>query len=280
MAVLGAAASSTYPQLPITQSMTWVPEMDGNVCIHLVGGGGGGAAGQSSYIYGGGGAGYVKIAKLAVTTSGSFTLVVGNGGNGGQFSTANGGISGAGFSGGDTTIAGTGISGTITAGGGGGGMMSWGVGGGGTTSVGSQSFTTVARTGGASGGSGGSGGAVGIHGTGTAGSNSYGVWGGRSDAVADGLGMSGWGYLVGGPAEATMWGNTGDSTMTTQGNSTGALSAGGGAYVNTTVGASFGGSGTLGGGGGGAYNAATNMAAYAYGGRGGDGIIVIQYLPW
>ena len=50
MAVLGASGGGHLPQLAISNSMTWVPPMNGNVCIHVIGGGGGGQ-GAVSYTH-------------------------------------------------------------------------------------------------------------------------------------------------------------------------------------------------------------------------------------
>ena len=85
-------------------SQTWVPPVDGNICIHVVGAGGG-AMGNDGYDSSGGAGGYCKKNSLAVTTSGSFTVVVGAGGAGGYNGAAGG-------TGGNTTVAGTGLSST------------------------------------------------------------------------------------------------------------------------------------------------------------------------
>ena len=113
MAVLGAASGGGHlPQLAISNSMTWVPPMNGNVCIHVIGGGGGGG-GHTNLGYPGGAGGYCKKNSLAVTTAVSFTIVVGAGGNGGSAA--------VGSNGGYSTVAGTGLSATLTANGGYGG---------------------------------------------------------------------------------------------------------------------------------------------------------------
>ena len=80
MAVIGGAGVPTLPQITINKSQTWVPPQDGTVCIHVVAAGGSGAS--ATTYYGGGAGAYAKIPSLAVTTAGSFTLVVGVGGAG------------------------------------------------------------------------------------------------------------------------------------------------------------------------------------------------------
>ena len=57
----------------------------------------------------------------------------------------------------------------------------------------------------------------------------------------------------------------------------GALTGGAGCYVASGYMNSSAGSGGIGGGGGGAAN--NGYVAYANGGDGGDGIVLIQYLP-
>ena len=267
MAVIGGAGVPTLPQLTITQSQTWVPPQDGNICVHLVGAGGGGLGTYANGRGGGGGA-YGKVPILAVTTAGSFTLVVSAGGAGGV--NTNAGIGSAG-SGGVSSIAGTGLTGTKTAGGGAGATLSAN-GAGGTISGSGESWA------GYTGGLGNSGGgAVGIYGTGAAGTIM------KTDASAGGMGMSGFGYICGGSDIQS--GNTGDAqqgsvtTFTDRvfPSTAGDLCGGGsivGSNANLTI---YGGDGGIGGGGG----FCTNAAAYgrAVGGRGGDGIILIQYLP-
>ena len=66
--IIGASGGGAFPQLTLTQSQTWVPPQDGNVCIHVVGAGGGGS-GQTALSYSGGAGAYGKIPTLAVTTS-------------------------------------------------------------------------------------------------------------------------------------------------------------------------------------------------------------------
>ena len=258
MAVI-LGGNDTLPQITLTQSQTFVPPQDGNVCIHVVGAGGAGGARGGSQNSGGAG-GYCKKNSLAVTTAGSFTVVVGVGG-------ASHVSSNAVNAGGNSTVAGTGLSATLTANGGGGAGPNTGnvQGAGGTAANGD-----VNNTGGA-GGIAGGGGAVGIYGTGAAGRNTKG--GGVSDAQGGGLAMSGFGEIVGGSAQslekdngsgAALWpGVAGDLC--------------GGAFAeiasNTSGLLATGGYGGIGGGGG-AGDANVPIA-----GQGGDGIVLIQYLP-
>ena len=269
MAVIGGAGVPTLPQLTITQSQTWVPPQDGNICVHLVGAGGGGLGTYANGRGGGGGA-YGKVPILAVTTAGSFTLVVSAGGAGGTNTSASNGIV-SGGSGGVSSIAGTGLTGTKTAGGGVGASASAN-GAGGTISGSGESWAGYTGGLGNSGGGG-----VGIYGTGAAGTIM------KSDASAGGLGMSGFGYICGGSHVQS--GNNGEAaqnfvTIFTDRvfpSTAGDLCGGGSVVGNASNTIIMGGNGGIGGGGG----FCTNAAAYsrAIGGRGGDGIILIQYLP-
>jgi hypothetical protein len=259
MAVLGQVATEAFPQLTISKSQTWVPPQDGTVCIHVVAAGGGGT-GAATHRGGGAGA-YAKVPSLAVTTSGSFTLVVGSGGAG----TTNGGNA---TNGGSSTIAGTGLTGTKTC-----------EGGYGATTTSSGSGGSVSGSGeswaGYSGGAGvTAGGAVGVFATGNNGSVML------TDATAGGLGMSGFGIICGGsmaPTTPDVYLHSGTITYTPY--PTGDLCGGGAIQTSSQpYYYMFGGDGGIGGGGGGAKNA--GGAGYTTGGRGGDGIILIQYLPW
>ena len=280
MAVIGSPPGA-FPQLTITQSQTWVPPQDGTVCIHVVGAGGGGCGHYTSGAAGGAGA-YFKIPTLAVTTSGSYALVVGVGGAGGFV--INGGT------GGSSTVAGTGLTGTKTAGGGVLGDVDGTQGAGGQFSGSGESV--VGYTGGAGGGVVGSGGAVGVHATGQAGgwgtivsgqtfrSSLRSCAGGVSDAAAGGLQMSGYGIICGGSQS----GDSGYSQLqiaTTAQAKGDDLCGGGGVYTGGLNNYAVGGAGGIGGGGGTGWNEYNN-ASYrvGVGGRGGDGIILIQYLPW
>ena len=76
----GGGGGGLPVNIALTESQTWVPPVDGNICIHVIGAGSGGIG--SSGGGGGGAGGYCKKNSLAVTTSGSFTVVIGAGGLG------------------------------------------------------------------------------------------------------------------------------------------------------------------------------------------------------
>ena len=250
-----SGGGGALPQIALTQSQTWVPPQDGNVCIHVIGGGGAGRS-DNSVQYSGGAGGYCKKNSLAVTTSGSYTVVVGVGGpRGRNISTPT--------SGGNSTVAGTGLSSTLTANGGVSGASGHGAGG-------SALNGDVNNTGAA--GNGGGGGAVGVYGTGATGVAQ--VCGGQSDASGGGLPMSGFGHIVGGNAGAY---NTGVNTIGGAAVDAGDLSGGGAADESNSFAFIVAGNGGIGGGGGYAKNG--SGGAYAVHGAGGDGLVLIQYLP-
>ena len=259
MAVLGQVATEAFPQLTITQSQTWVPPQDGTVCIHVVGAGGGGRSVSNACHSGGAGA-YAKIPSLAVTTSGSYALVVGVGGAGG-YQGANGGA------GGSSQISGTGLTGTKTCVGGGAGVNA-NNGAGGAVQGSGESWAGYSGGAGTQNG----GGAVGIYATGQAGTN-YG--GGMTDAQSGGLAMSGFGMICGGsqpsPVQYLL------TNYYPSINKADDLCGGGALQYSNINGWVQSSSGGIGGGGGGCRNA--NNANNAYAGKGGDGIILIQYLP-
>tara|TARA_R110000764_G_scaffold82679_1_gene163075 strand:+ start:387 stop:1214 length:828 start_codon:yes stop_codon:yes gene_type:complete len=275
MAVIGSPPGA-FPQLFITKSQTWVPPQDGTVCIHAVGAGGGGNQGADSYfrMNGGGAGAYFKVPSLAVTTSGSFTIVIGAGGRGGHASTTVGVV---GAAGGNTTIAGTGLTGTKTAGGGAGGAtnnQSAEAAGG---SFSGSGESAVGYSGGAA--AYGSGGAVGVYATGQSGQNvgSGQAAGGQSDAAGSGIETSGFGIIVGGRYSGNnVYNFAGGNGI--QHNNADDLNGGGLGYATTGNMPGVGGNGGLGGGGGAGEN--TAYTQNGYGGHGGDGIIIIQYLPW
>ena len=260
--ILAASAAGALPQIAITNSMTWVPPQDGNICIHLIGGGGAGQGSTSNNYVSGGAGGYCKKNSLAVTTSGSFTIVVGAGGlpNGGN--------------GGNTTVAGTGLSSTLTANGGTGGVDSGSASTGGTASNGD-----VNNTGGSGVASGG--GAVGIYGTGDNGSADY-YNAGCTDSISSTYGLEhGYGYIAGGvPGQ---FGGGYDKQAGTQDGmiTAGPLSGGGmglaGPNMSPYRGFTFGGQASIGGGGGGSRN--YESSGNAKSGKGGEGIVLIHYLP-
>jgi len=257
MAVLGAAAGGgEFPQFFFTTTETWVPPQDGNICIHAIGAGGGGKGGSHSPGRPGGGGGYCKLNSLAVTTSGSFTITIGAGAWG---STANNDGSG----GGTTTVTGTGISSTLTAGGGGGGIHSPSANGAGGTASGGD----VNNTGSSLAWYGGS---VNVYTSGR--SDRY------SDAVGPGLGASQFGRITGGKAQQiggmTFSPNDG---LYTEMKSGGDLCGGDYGYGANASYYIHGGHGGIGGGGGSSWNTSYQ---YGYGGKGGNGLVIIQYIPW
>ena len=266
MAVLGVK-DNTLPQIALTQSQTFVPPQDGNICIHVIGAGGG-ANGGPNYGASGGAGGYCKKNSLAVTTAGSFTVVVGVGGQG------NDGNSN-GTAGGNSTVAGTGLSATITANGGSGTSNNTG-GGGGTVSNGDVNNTGGA---GSNGGTDGGGGAVGVYGTGEAGAGNQPYEAGSSDAMGPSS-FSGFGQIVGdrgGLAKANAEGSAAD-TFPAGDRVDGGFLSGGGQITSANNNANslmMGGCSLIGGGGGGCRTGVNN----SIGGHGGDGIVLIQYLP-
>jgi len=270
MAVI-LGGNDTLPQIALTESQTFVPPQDGTVMIHVIGAGGGGmGSGEQSRPNGAGAGGYCRKNALAVTTAGSFTVVIGAG--------ATGSINeGDGGNGGNSTVAGTGLSATLTANGGTGATTSDNTGAGGGASNGD-----VNNTGGAGGTFGG--GAVGVYGTGNAGSsatNGASQGGGDSDALGV-PSMSGFGHIVGGYGGKMIEVNTNAVTGNRPSNNNdGDFLAGGGSFfaidstgIRSVV---YGGRGGNGGGGGGVAN--KSEAGDSRGGDGGDGLVLIQYLP-
>lgn len=248
----------------LTESQTWVPPVDGNICIHVIGGGGAGQSGTSLY-RGGGAGGYCKKNSLAVTTSGSFTVVVGAGRNGkeGDWSSASDGAGGA------STVSGTGLSATLTANGGTGASGS-NYGAGGTASGGD-----VNNTGGEAAFAGG--GAVGIYGTGQSGDNNDTYRAGSCDAQGP-ESLIGYGQIFGGKGGLRCSPGTSGENYTLGAHSLdgGFLSGGASLYASQNQDSPTGGNGGIGGGGGGCRN---NVSGRYRSGSGGDGIVIIQYLP-
>lgn len=266
--LISAGGGGALPQIALTQSQTFVPPQDGNICIHVIGAGAG-ANGGSNYGASGGAGGYCKKNSLAVTTSGSFTVVVGVGGSGND-----GNSNGA--AGGNSTVAGTGLSATLTANGGAATSNNTG-GGGGTASNGDVNNTGGA---GSNGGADGGGGAVGVYGTGEAGAGNQPYEAGSSDAMGP-ASFSGFGQIVGDRGGLGSGANEGTSAGSYPFPSRidgGFLSGGGCANIGTVGSASdflMGGCSVIGGGGGGCRSNVNN----SIGGHGGDGIVLIQYLP-
>ena len=264
MAVIGGAGVPTLPQITINKSQTWVPPQDGTVCIHVVGAGGSGAS--ATTYYGGGAGAYAKIPSLAVTTAGSFTLVVGVGGAGtepssnGQYTNGN--------AGGNSTIAGTGITGTLTCAGGGAGTTSANGGGGAVSGSANEGWA------GYSGGAGDrAGGAVGIYATGNTTPSGQPYWAPITDAASGGLAMSGYGTICGGQKGGMWVYNNGNGAGPDGGADD--LCGGGYAFTNSSNSGQAG-DGGIGGGGGGIRG--SDRSDLARSGSGGNGIILIHYL--
>ena len=257
---IGGGGSASYPTFFLHKSQTWVPPQDGNICIHVIGAGGGGAGYSGSYPRSGAAGGYSKKNTLAVTTSGSFTVVIGAHGNGAAGN--------SGTAGGASTVAGTGLSATLTANGGAGGIYDSGTPAGGTASGGD-----VNNTGGAGSYVGGGGG-VGLTGTGEQSSSYNSSWRAGGCDVVGNFWTSTMGQLAGGKGPLAIY----------QDNWTGyppqrAEPLSGGAWNWTgasQAGQVSGGDGGIGGGGGSARHVNTSNAR---GGDGGEGIVVIQYIP-
>ena len=265
--VLGG--SGAFPQFSITTSMTWTPPMSGNVCIHVIGAGGGGAGSAAYQNSGGAGGGYSKYNSLAVTPANNLTIVIGVGGVGSA------GTSGTGADGGNSTVSWTSPSSvTLTANGGDKGQNTNTLPLGGTASGGDVNNTGGDTPLGTS-----SGGSVGIFGTGRDGSTSKGgTFTTLPDSLGSGLAMSQFGVIVGGQGTPGVR-QTSSTVLTGVQWSNDALDGGdlqGGAACSVTSGGYIkAGDGGFGGGGGSAYG-----SSYQYGGHGGNGLVLIQYLPW
>ena len=272
--ILAASAAGALPQIALTQSQTWVPPQDGNICIHVIGAGGGGGGSHTTVAISGAAGGYSRKNSLAVTTGGSYTVVIGTGG----LAHTTRGVTGA--TGGNSTFAGTGLSATLTATGGAGGTHS-GASTNSFSTAGTGSNGDVNRTGGR--GAWGGGGAVGIYGTGEDGQGDVNGGHGRggncdSQGWAD---LTGFGTIIGGKASRSIYTSTNSTTAAkpqTHVETAGPLCGGGSVYVASSGDSSHckGGDGGIGGGGGSYMN-----VSYSAGqpGDGGDGIVLIQYLP-
>ena len=259
---IGGGGSASYPTIFLHNSQTWVPPQDGNIMIHVIGAGGSGAGSSSeNECESGAAGGYCRKNSLAVTTSGSFTVTIGSGG------ASHINSRGAGTAGGVTTVAGTGLGSTLTATGGAGGALA------------TNAYTTggVGSNGNfnSNGGRGGyqkGGGAIGLTGTGNDGvkmSSGFSNYGGNCDILGD-FYSSSLGQLSG-SAGGTLQGY-GEQN----GNGNAGPLAGAGSswlYSVTTVAAS---NASIGGGGGWVQN---NSVGRIFTGRGGEGCVVIQYIP-
>ena len=265
---ISGGGSASYPTIFLHNSQTWVPPQDGNIMIHVIGAGGSGSGSNSASTESGAAGGYCKKNSLAVTTSGSFTVVIGAGGAGTL------GAYGAGAAGGNTTVAGTGLSSTLTATGGAGGALATNA----YTTGGVGSNGDVNTTGGRGGYRKG-GGAVGLLGTGNDGListlASYASRGGSCDILGD-FYSSTLGQLsgaVGGDGttlQSNPYANSGYNE-----NPRAEPLAGGGSLWTTIADAQRQMDATIGGGGGWIYA----QAKSCYSGGGGEGCVVIQYIP-
>jgi len=258
--ILGKGGSESFPTFFLHKSQTWVPPQDGKIMIHVIGAGGGGS-GYTGTPRSGAAGGYCKKNTLAVTTSGSFVVVVGAHGNG---------TAGAdGQAGGNSTVAGTGLSATLTANGGAGGGATSG-----TPAGGSASNGDVNNTGGA-GQSYGGGGGVGLTGTGEQGSAYNSTYrAGGCDVVGD-FYSSTMGQLAGGKGPLAVFQNEWSGYAPQRAEP---LSGGAQNWTGSTSGGQVsGGDGGLGGGGGQGRHG--NGATSNRGGDGGNGVVVIQYIP-
>ena len=261
---ISGGGSASFPTIFLHNSQTWVPPQDGNIMIHVIGAGGSGSGTVSGPYQSGGAGGYCKKNSLAVTTSGSFTVTIGAGGASRIAS------SGAGNAGGNTTVAGTGLGSTLTANGGAGGAVA-----GGAASGGSATGGDVNNTGG-NGGYRKGGGAVGLSGGGITGGSVSG-WENTFGANCNILGdfySSSLGQISGGRGGSSIYlANTQDASVGQ--NEAGPL-AGGAGMVNVSMYSCIAGHASIGGGGG--FGDAS-VSSSVYSGRGGEGCVVIQYIP-
>ena len=258
---IGGGGGASFPTIFLHTSQTWVPPQDGNIMIHVIGAGGSGSGSTAdNNVESGAAGGYCRKNSLAVTTSGSFTVVVGAGG------ASRIGAAGAGTAGGTTSVAGTGLSSTLTATGGAGGALALN-----TYTAGGVGSNGDLNTTGGRGGFRIGGGAIGLTGTGNdgrAGSNAIRTIGGNCDILGD-FYSSSLGQISGG-AGGTLSSYTSANMIIEAGE----LAGGGGLYSATRPLAA--GHASIGGGGGWSeYNSATDIIS----GRGGEGCVVIQYIP-
>ena len=76
---ISSGGSGSLPvNIVLTESQTWVPPVDGNICIHVIGGGGAGNSGTGIY-YGGGATLYASTSQDS-PTGGSGGIGGGGGG--------------------------------------------------------------------------------------------------------------------------------------------------------------------------------------------------------
>jgi hypothetical protein len=309
--ISGAGTPTKVYQITNLSTTSWTIPSDwnsNNNIVHLFGGGGGGGGGR--YVSsttraaggGGGGGGYNNQTNYQTNVGVAISVAIGSGGTAGTTSGGTGGTGGTTSWGITTATGGTGGSTTATptstGGTGGAGLYTGGTGGAGATSTatafpgggggggsagpngnagaggtGFASTTTTASAGGGGGGNGG--GSAGGNGAsnsgGAGGNNSLGTGGG-----AAGAGNGRVGILGGGGSGATSTGNTGGFG----GNGIDILNSIGGAGGSGGPGyAASGKSATNLYGAGGSGGATNNSTTTYAGGTGGQGLIVIQYVP-
>ncbi len=263
----GGGGSASFPTIFLHKSQTWVPPQDGNIMIHVIGAGGSGSGSTTtSQLQSGGAGGYCRKDSLAVTTSSSFTVVIGAGG-----AVNARGVLGNGVDGGTTTVSGTGLSATLTATGGARGILNTAAFSNGGVGSNGDFNTTGGRGGYHKGG-----GAVGLLGTGRDGTNPsdyYTSTGGDCDIVGD-FYSSSLGQISGSLGPATVVAHTSFKNGAGDANA-GPLAGAGSTFM---YGAPAAGTcnATIGGGGGFSFS---NTLAYALAGKGGEGCVVIQYIP-
>ena len=264
----GGGGSASYPTIFLHTSQTWVPPQDGNIMIHVIGAGGSGFGGNTANCTSGAAGGYCRKNSLAVTTAGSYTVTIGAGGARVYNNTA-------GIAGGTTSVSGTGLGSTLTATGGGGGLSGSNPSVGGVATGGDVNNTGGAGVAAISGG-----GAVGILGTGNAGQTAaFGYAGGDCDVIGD-LWSSSLGKISGSRgSDGTILNSNAQYRPADTPVDAGPLAGGGISKMDRTTqyGPTLGGSATIGGGGGLCDN--SGGGTYAISGRGGEGCVVIQYIP-
>ncbi len=262
---ISSGGGASFPTIFLHNSQTWVPPQDGNIMIHVIGAGGSGAANTTNLVESGAAGGYCRKNSLAVTTSGSFTVTIGAGG------ASVIGAAGAGSAGGTTSVAGTGLGSTLTATGGAGGVVGSNTYTAGGTATGGDVNNTGGRGGYQKGGGG-----VGLAGTGIDGANAGAYsssFGGRCDILGD-FYSSSLGQISGSSGGKGILMHS--SIDNAAGESEAGPLAGAGGMTMFGVNASIAGHASIGGGGGWCY---ANTTSAIHSGRGGEGCVVIQYIP-
>ncbi len=263
---IGGGGGGSFPTIFLHNSQTWVPPQDGNIMIHVIGAGGSGCANTDvNFIESGAAGGYCRKNSLAVTTSGSFTVTIGAGGA----SSIN--AVGAGSLGGTTSVSGTGLTAPLRGFGGAGGALSNNTYTAGGVATGGDVNYTGGRGGYAIGGGG-----VGLAGTGIDGGKSLDYrtsFGGRCDILGD-FYSSSLGQISGSSGGKGIYMN--NSQDNAAGESEAGPLAGAGGTTLFSAASSIVGHASIGGGGGFCYS---NFSGYIHSGRGGQGCVVIQYIP-